>query len=87
MKNELKISGCPEFPFFGAKYPDARCIDGYLWDLDSYEDGLLTQGGEVPCPFCNMEAAVEMCLEDDERATREQIVENIEKLKNKLLNK
>lgn len=25
---------CPEFPFFGASYPDARCINGYLWDLD-----------------------------------------------------
>lgn len=23
---------CPEFPFFGASYPDAHCINGYLWD-------------------------------------------------------
>ena len=34
---EEKIKQCPEFPFFGALYPDARCCDGYLWDLDSYD--------------------------------------------------
>lgn len=46
--------GCSEeFPWFGAHYPDAQCIEGYLWDLDSYEDGLLTMGGEYPCPYCN----------------------------------
>ena len=46
--------GCRnEFPYFGASYPDARCINGYLWDLDSEMDGELTSGGEVPCPFCN----------------------------------
>lgn len=37
---------CPNFPFFGADYPDATCIDGKLYDLDSPE------GGKVPCPFC-----------------------------------
>lgn len=25
-------NGCPTFPHFGASYPDACCIDGYLWD-------------------------------------------------------
>lgn len=50
---------CPEIPFFGACYPDARCIDGYLWDLDSFEDGGLTQGGDIPCPFCNTEEFIE----------------------------
>lgn len=29
---------CPEFPFFGASYPDARCINGYLWDLDKCDE-------------------------------------------------
>jgi len=38
---------------FGATYPDAECIDGLMWDLDSYEDGFLTSGGEIPCPRCN----------------------------------
>lgn len=48
--------GCKnEFPYFGASYPDAHCINGYLWDLDSEMDGELTSGGEVPCPFCNTE--------------------------------
>lgn len=40
--------------FVGAHYPDARCIDGYLWDLDSGSgDGFLDHGGDVPCPACN----------------------------------
>lgn len=40
---------------FGARYPDAVCIDGYLWDLDSCEEpgGALSNGGDVPCPCCN----------------------------------
>ena len=44
-----------EFPHFGASYPDAHCIDGYLWDMDSYEDGCYTSEGDDPCPFCNTE--------------------------------
>lgn len=40
---------------FGAHYPDSICIDGYLWDADAYEDGLLTSGGDIPCPACNRE--------------------------------
>lgn len=44
----------PEFPFFGAKYPDARCIDGHLYDLDDIdEEGHLLDIGITPCPFCN----------------------------------
>lgn len=58
MSEELKKQ-CPEFPFFGARYPDACCIDGYLWDLDKFEDGKLYGGGEIPCPFCNEEAFIE----------------------------
>ena len=40
---------------FGASYPDATCIDGYLWDLDSCDEpgGSLSSGGDVPCPCCN----------------------------------
>ncbi len=44
---------CPEFAHFGATYPDARCIDGYLWDLDSADGQFFTQGGNDPCPYCN----------------------------------
>ena len=42
--------------YFGASYPDATCIDGYLWDLDSNDtEGLLTIGGDDACPQCNHE--------------------------------
>ena len=38
---------------FCAHYPDSLCCDGYLWDCDAYEDGMLTNGGDIPCPVCN----------------------------------
>jgi len=40
---------------FGAYYPDAACIDGYLWDLDRCDEpgGPLYNGGDIPCPCCN----------------------------------
>lgn len=72
---------CPEYPFFGATYPDARCIDGLLYDLDSYEDGGLTIGGEVPCPFCNTESHIEYFIDDEAGITRDFILEEIEKLR------
>lgn len=51
---------CPEFPFFGAGYPDARCIDGYLQDLDKCdENGDFYGDRETPCPFCNTEKFIE----------------------------
>ena len=45
-------------PYFGASYPDACCIEGYLWDLDSCDapGGTLNRGGDVPCPQCNHDA-------------------------------
>ena len=53
---------------FGAHYPDAQCIDGYLWDLDSYDDGLLTSGGDIPCPSCQTALCLSnaaACAKDD----------------------
>lgn len=52
-----KKQQCPEFPFFGANYPDARCIDGYLYDLDDCDDNgnLYEPADKIPCPFCNKE--------------------------------
>ena len=47
---------CPEFAHFGASYPDARCINGFLWDLDSVDGDFLTIGGDHPCPYCNPNA-------------------------------
>lgn len=72
---------CPEFPYFGARYPDACCIDGYLWDLDKYDDGQLYGGGEEPCPFCNTEFFIEQ--HEDEENSRESLLAYIEKLKEK----
>ena len=46
---------CPDFPFFGARYPDATCIDGYLYDMDDCDDhgNLYEPAEQFPCPFCN----------------------------------
>lgn len=40
---------------FGAVYPDAQCVQGYLWDEDSCDEpgGPLLSGGDIPCPKCN----------------------------------
>lgn len=63
------LSGCIEFPHFGASYPDARCIDGYLWDLDACDefDGktMLTSGGDDPCPVCNTKRYVQNLLDSE----------------------
>ncbi|CAN7447019.1 hypothetical protein LJR066_002792 [Acidovorax sp. LjRoot66] len=50
---------------FGATYPDAACIDGELWDLDSCDEpgGALHSGGDIPCPRCNTREYVG-CLMD-----------------------
>lgn len=57
---------CGEFPYFGATYPDATCIDGYLWDLDKCnDDGSLYGGGEDPCPFCNTDEYVQRMRDDE----------------------
>lgn len=54
-------------PYFGASYPDACCIDGYLWDLDSCHvpGGPLHKGGDDPCPQCNHEAWLEHTAKED----------------------
>lgn len=72
---------CPEFPHFGAHYPDATCINGFLWDLDSCGDdhSILHHGGEDPCPFCNTEAYLEWAgVGDPDGPTREEILIRIE---------
>ena len=87
MKTENEDVVCYEFPYFGAHYPDACCIDGFLWDLDSNnEEGLLTHGGEIPCPFCNTEAFIEYHIGEEiegqwEGNTRQQILDQIERWK------
>ena len=82
--------GCSiEFPHFGASYPDARCIDGYLYDMDSgepTEDGIIySYGGDEPCPVCNTDEWLEHVLENEEFDSRESALEYVESLKEKYL--
>ena len=44
---------CPQFPYWGASYPDACCVDGILQDLDYCDENgnLYDKGEDVPCPF------------------------------------
>ena len=62
-QSEMETNKCPEFPFFGATYPDATCIDGKLFDLDSYEEDGLTSGGDYSCPFCRRDEFIEEQVE------------------------
>lgn len=55
-----------EFPHFGASYPDAGCIDGRLWDLDSSgDDNMLYNGGDDPCPWCNTKEYVQNMIDNE----------------------
>ena len=75
-------NGCPTFPHFGAAYPDACCIDGYLWDLDKCnDDGTLYGGGEDPCPFCNFDSFVEDNVDPDDGITKESLTAFVDKLR------
>lgn len=90
MSEQIKEQ-CPEFPHFGAHYPDARCIDGYLWDLDSCEGSgeelVLTHGGDDPCPFCNTEAYLEYMIDYENGDTKERVLKYIEQLRERYGNK
>lgn len=81
-KRAEKLLGCGiEFPHFGADYPDAKCIEGYLWDSDSYEDGGYTIGGDDPCPFCNTEEWLKVVLDDESFASCEDALAWIDKMR------
>lgn len=79
-----KVCGI-EFPHFGANYPDARCIDGYLYDLDSGGPGEPLAGGVDPCPVCNTEKWLERVMENEEFETKEDALAYIEQLKERYL--
>ena len=67
--NKTDVSGCTaEFPFFGAKYPDARCIDGYLHDMDKCDENgnLYLMDESYPCPFCNREEFIQQQKDNEE---------------------
>lgn len=81
--------GCGiEFPHFGATYPDARCCDGYLWDMDSWDKSLggMTIGGDDPCPVCNTEEWLRIVVDEDGVfKTREDALAYVEQLKKRYL--
>ena len=88
LTDESENHGCGvEFPHFGANYPDAKCIDGYLWDMDSYEDGVYTIGGDDPCPICNTEKWLKDVLDDEIFKTRDEALEYVKMLKSKYKHK
>ena len=88
LPEESENHGCGvEFPHFGANYPDAKCIDGYLWDMDSYENGIYTIGGDDPCPICNTEKWLKDVLDDEIFKTRDEALEYVKMLKSKYKHK
>ena len=85
-KDTNMTKGCGiEFPYFGANYPDARCIDGYLWDMDSVDESLggFTIGGDDPCPVCNTKEWLEQVMENEEFETEEDALAYVDQLKKK----
>lgn len=64
LAKQQKKTGCIQFPHFGATYPDACCDGGYLWDLDSCDENMLTSGGNDPCPVCNTRLYAQYMLEN-----------------------
>ena len=56
-----KNEPCPEFPYWGATYPDACCVDGTLYDLDKCDQNgnLYEPMDDIPCPFCKPEDFIE----------------------------
>ncbi|RYZ63046.1 MAG: hypothetical protein EOO14_00420 [Chitinophagaceae bacterium] len=77
------VEQCPEFPFFGAWYPDARCIDGNLHDMDKCdEDGRLYEAGEYnPCPFCRQDEFIERYIDEENGVTKADVLSHIESIK------
>ena len=88
MNIENKTLGCGiEFPYFGANYPDAVCIDGYLWDMDSGDEEGLTIGGDDPCPVCNREEWLKWVMENEDFETREDAIAYANSIRDKYLEK
>ena len=73
---------CPEFPHFGASYPDATCIDGYLWDLDKCDENGMYDGGDDPCPFCNREEYFEWMGDAFTTEEKEAHIESLNRIYN-----
>lgn len=74
-----------EFPHFGASYQDAVCIDGYLYDMDSWDGSSYFIGGDEPCPVCNTDEWLKLVLENGQFETKEEALNYVEQLKTKYL--
>ena len=83
---ERNKKGCGvEIPMFGATYPDAVCLDGYLYDMDSWDGKSYFIGGDIPCPICNTEEFIELFLENGEFENEEEALKYIENIKRKYI--
>jgi hypothetical protein len=76
---------CPEFQFFGAWYPDARCIDGNLYDLDKCDDAgnLYVTDEYSPCPFCRQDDFLEQHVDELNGVTKGDVLAWLEKMHQK----
>lgn len=72
-------TNCPEFPYFGASYPDARCVDGVLHDLNKCDDNgnLYVNDNDDPCPFCRAQEYIDTHVDVENGITREQLEKHI----------
>lgn len=86
-QEEIKKGCNVEFPFFGASYPDAKCVDGNLMDMDKCdEDGNLYSTEEYnPCPICCKKEFIEIQL--DNEVPIEQIEQHINMITEKYVNR
>lgn len=83
---EKNKKGCGiKFSFFGALYPHAVCLDGYLYDMDSWDGEGYSIGGDVPCPICNTRKFIELFGENDVFENKENVLKYIEKVKRKYI--
>lgn len=78
---------CPEFPYFGATYPDAMCIDGLLYDLDNCDDNgnLYERNEDIPCPFCREKEYIKHNHDPLNGITKAKLKKHIEFLKGKYI--
>lgn len=68
------------FPLW-ARYPDAKCIDGLLYDMDSWDDDLqeYTSRWDEMCPVCHPEYWLESCETEYERKRYLEWIEGLKK--------
>lgn len=85
MEVEKNKKDCPEFPYFGASYPDACCIDGSLHDLDDSPGygQVYLQEEDFPCPFCRPKDFIEHHHDPLNGATKKKLREYIKYLNEK----